>query len=227
MAQASKMLERLGKSEADVVCFPEQWLADNKIDDFEATFAPFSKMAKEYSMGIIAGAFYTKSGTKQTISAPVIDHTGNIIGTQEKIHPFEYEKDLIKAGTEVKVFSSKCKFGVIICYDMVFADVAETLVKKGAEVLFSPSRIVRRGIFPWHLYVQARSLENRVPILASNVQNAKFGGKSIIVDLTDNDGVMTPKTKITIGQTMRFETFDLKKYESSRKARYSDHRKFS
>ena len=110
---------------------------------------------------------------------------------------------------------------------MVFADVSEALVKKGAEVLFSPSRIVRRGIAPWHLYVQTRALENRIPILAANVQNSKFGGKSIIVDLTEDDGVMLPKTRISVGGIIRFETFDLKKYESSRKTRYSDHKKFS
>ena len=225
--QASHLLERLGKNEADIVCLPEQYLPDSKIDDFEAILAPFAKIAKQYSMSVIAGAFYTKSGTKQTISAPVIDHTGSFIGMQDKIHPFDYEKDTIKAGDEVKVFSAKCKFGIVICYDMEFADVSEALVKKGAEVLFSPSRIVRRGIAPWHLYVQTRALENRIPILAANVQNSKFGGKSIIVDLTEDDGVMLPKTRISVGETIRFETFDLKKYEPSRKTRYSDHKKFS
>ena len=225
--QASQLLERLGRNEADVVCLPEQYLPDNKIDDFEATLAPFAKIAKQYSMSVIAGAFYTKSGTKQTISAPVIDESGQFIGTQDKIHPFDYEGDVIKAGSEAKVFSTKCKFGVIICYDMVFADVAETMIKKGAQVLFSPSRIVRRGIHPWHLYCQTRSLENRIPILAANMQNAKFGGKSIIVDLTEDDGVMIPKTKITVGQGIRLESFDLKKYEAARKIRYADHKKFS
>ena len=225
--QASKLLERLGKNEADIVCLPEQYLHDNKLDDFEASLAPFAKIAKQYSMSVIAGAFYTKSGTKQTISSPVIDHTGQLIGVQDKIHPFDYERDVIKPGAEAKVFSTKCKFGVIICYDMVFADVAESLVKKGADVLFSPSRIVRRGIHPWHLYCQTRSLENRVPVLAANMQNQKFGGKSIIVDLHENDGVMIPKTKIIVGEGYRVESFDLKKYESSRKIRYSDHKKFS
>ena len=225
--QASHLLERLGKNEADIVCLPEQFLSDNKIDDFEASFAPFAKIAKQYSMCVIAGAFYTGSGKTQTISAPVIDETGQIIGIQDKIHPFDYERDTIKPGTEAKVFSTKCKFGVIICYDMVFADVAESLVKKGAEVLFSPSRIVRRGIHPWHLYCQARSLENRIPILAANMQNVKFGGKSIIIDLEENDGVMIPKPKITVGQGIRMQDFDLKKYAKSRKIRYSDHNKFS
>lgn len=227
IAQASRLLERLGKNESDVVCMPEQWLVDNKIDDFAATFAPFCKIAKQYSMSIIPGAFYTTSGSKHTISSPVIDESGQIIGAQDKIHPFDYEKDIIKAGVETKVFTTKCKFGIIICYDMVFAEVAESLVKKGAQVLFSPARIVRRGIHPWHMYSQIRSLENRVPILAANVQNAKFGGKSIIIDLVDNDGVMIPKTKITVGEGIRMETFDLKKYQSSRKSRYSDRKKFS
>lgn len=225
--QASQLLERLGKNEADIACLPEQYLIDNKIDDFEAVFAPFAKIAKQYSMSVIAGAFYTKSGKTQTISAPVIDESGQFIGVQDKIHPFDYERDIIKAGAEAKVFSTKCKFGVIICYDMVFADVAETLVKKGAEVLFSPSRIVRKGIHPWHIYCQTRALENRVPVLAANTQTPKFGGKSIIVDLDETDGIMMPKTKITVGQGIRLESFDLAKYKASRKIRYSDHNKFS
>ena len=73
---------------------------------------------------------------------------------------------------------------MIICYDMVFPKVANTLVKKGAQVLLSPSRIVRRGIKPWQMYVQVRSLENRIPILAANVENQRFGGNSLIVDLS-------------------------------------------
>ncbi|MFL6401799.1 MAG: nitrilase-related carbon-nitrogen hydrolase, partial [Nitrososphaeraceae archaeon] len=38
------------------------------------------------------------------------------------------------------------KFGVLICYDIVFSEVARSYVKKGAEVLFIPSKITNRGI---------------------------------------------------------------------------------
>ena len=48
--QATSLLERLGKNEADVVCLPEQYLPDNKIDDFEVTFAPFARTAKPQTM---------------------------------------------------------------------------------------------------------------------------------------------------------------------------------
>ena len=76
---------------------------------------------------------------------------------------------------------------------MVFPKVSKTLLKKGARILFSPSRIVRRGMYPWGTYVLARSLENRVPIFSANVKNKKYGGKNTTVDLFENNKVAIPK----------------------------------
>lgn len=225
--RVSKLLLKLAKKEADIICLPEQWLAQNKLADFDAQFSVFRKITKEYSMTIIPGAFYEKLRHGYAISAPIID-SGQIIGKQEKIHPFDYEKLLIKPGTKALVFKTKARFGVIICYDMVFSDVAETMAKGGAEVLFSPSRIIRRGIEPWHIYVQARSLENRIPILAANVHSGKFGGESIIVDLEDDNGIMMPKPfRLSGGQSAKITSFCLSKYKKSRLQRYKDKKRFS
>ena len=109
---------------------------------------------------------------------------------------------------------------------MVFPKVSETFVKKGAQILFSPSRIVKRGINPWITYVQARSLENRVPILAANVKNRKYGGNSMIVDLFENNKVMIPKITTIKEEVGAAKIFDLKKFEKNRKIRFSDSRKF-
>ena len=174
---ASKILKKLGEKNAEIVCLPEQWLKNNEIKDFDAEFSDFKKIAKEYSMTIIAGAFYETTKKRTSIIAPVIGPEGEFIGRQEKIHPFDYEKDKVKPGNEAKVFNTACKFGVVICYDMVFPNVTNTLAKKGAQVLFSPSRIVRRGIEPWQMYVQVRALENRIPIIAANVENQKIWRK--------------------------------------------------
>ena len=171
----SKLLIKLGKKEADIVCLPEQWLKHNSIKDFESEFFSFTKIAKEYSMIIIPGAFYERRGSKWAITAPVIGTDGKLLGKQDKVHPFGYENRLLQAAKTTKLFRAKCKFGILICYDMVFPQVANSLVSKGADVLFSPSRIVRRGIKPWHLYVQVRALENRVPIVAANMENYRFG----------------------------------------------------
>ena len=222
----SKVLEKLGKKKTQIVCLPEQWLKNNKINDFNSEFSRFKEIAKKYKMTIIPGAFYIKKKDRITISSPVIGPRGNIVGTQDKIHPFDYEKNIITPGNEAKIFKTACKFGVVICYDMVFPKFAEKLVKKGAQILFSPSRIVKRGISPWITYVQARSLENRVPILAANVKNKKFGGNSMIVDLLEKDNVMIPKIKTLFEDEYLVTSIELLKFEKHRKLRFSDSKKF-
>jgi len=221
-----KSLRSLGKKEVDVVCMPEQWLKNNVIEDYNSEFSDFKKIAKDYSMTVIPGAFYEKN-SKNIISSPIISDKGEIIGKQEKIHPFDYEKKLVRSGKKTNTFKTKCKFGIVICYDMVFPEVCNSLVRKGAEVLFSPSRIIRRGINPWHLYVQVRALENRVPILAANVENRKFGGNSIIVSLISKNGIIIPKIESKlIGKCAKFSKFNLGKLKKSRKVRFEDSRKF-
>ena len=157
---------------------------------------------------------------------PIIGPEGEFIGRQEKIHPYGYERDTVKPGNEAKIFNTACKFGVIICYDMVFPKVANKLVKKGAQVLFSPSRIVRRGIEPWQMYTQVRALENRVPILAANVQNHRYGGNSLIIDLSENNKVVTTKVMKLNGQCGKSKEFNLDIYQKSRKSRFSDSNDF-
>ena len=222
----SKRLRELGKQETEIVCLPEQWLKNNKIEDFNSEFVEFMKIAQEYSMTVITGAFYEVSNQKTSIVSPIIGPNGEIIGKQEKIHPFDYEKDTVRPGTEAKIFDTACKFGVVICYDMVFPNVSNILAKKGAKILFSPSRIVKRGIQPWQMYVQVRALENRIPIIAANVEDDKFGGNSMIVDMQEDDRVMNTKIIKLNGETSHSVKFDLEKYEESRIKRFSDWNKF-
>ncbi|MCV0431663.1 carbon-nitrogen hydrolase family protein [Nitrosopumilus sp.] len=223
---ASKILKKLGKRDTDIVCLPEQWLKNNEINDFDSEFSEFKKIAKEFSMTIIPGAFYETTKTGTSIVSPIIGSNGDFVGKQEKIHPFDYEKNNVKPGKEAKIFQTACKFGIVICYDMVFPNVANTLVKKGAQVLFSPSRIVKRGIEPWKMYVQVRSLENRIPILAANVESQKYGGNSLMIDLVENNKVVTTKVTKLKGEYGLNKEFDLTKYEKNRKIRFSDSNNF-
>ncbi len=226
ISRISEILRKTAKKETDMVCLPEQWLKNNEILDFESEFSEFKKIAKDFGMTIVPGAFYKRTSKKTSIIAPIIGPEGEFIGDQEKIHPFDYEKDTVKPGIEAKIFETACKFGVIICYDMVFPKVANTLVKKGAQVLLSPSRIVKRGIMPWHMYVQVRALENRIPVLAANVDNHKFGGNSIVVDLSENNKVTTTKISKLSGESAITREFALEKYEKSRMQRFSDSNTF-
>jgi omega-amidase len=222
----SKLLQKLGKVETEIVCLPEQWLPNNQIRNYDHEFLEFKKIAKDYSMTIIPGAFYEKNEKKVSITSPIIGPEGEIIGKQEKIHPYDYEKKTVDAGTEAKIFNTSCKFGIMICYDTVFPGVAETLTRKGAEILFSPSRIVKEGIEPWKMYVQVRSLENRIPIIAPNVENTKFGGNSMIIELVKEEKIV--KTKITKleGEFEMSADIILSNYKKIRRQRSEDRNKF-
>ena len=222
----SKLLEKLGKTETEIVCLPEQWLPNNHIENYDQEFFKFKKIAKNYSMTIIPGAFYEKNENKVSINSPIIGPEGEIIGKQEKIHPYDYEKETVDAGIEAKIFNTSCKFGIMICYDTVFPGVADMLTKKGAQILFSPSRIVKEGMEPWKMYVQVRSLENRIPIIAPNVEDVKFGGNSLIVELTKEEKIV--KTKITELKGEYDESVNIRfsKYEAIRNQRIEDRNNF-
>ena len=201
---ALELVNKAGSSDSDIVCLPELWYT-KIVSNFETEFDKIIDAAKEYHMVIIPGAFIErcKSGNNSylQISSPVIANNGTVAGRQLKIHPFGLQRKVIKAGSKVELFKSgNFKFGIGICYDIVFPEVARALVKKGADILFFPSKIRYEGIKPWHIYVQVRALENRIPIAAPNVCDASGSsgnsihtGKSIFVDF-DYDH----KTDITV-----------------------------
>ena len=222
----SKLLEKLGKVDTEIVCLPEQWLPNNQIENYDQEFFEFKKIAKNYSMTIIPGAFYEKNENKVSINSPIIGPEGEIIGKQEKIHPYDYEKEIVNAGTEAKIFKTSCKFGIMICYDTVFPGVADMLTKKGAQILFSPSRIVKEGIESWKMYVQVRALENRIPIIAPNVEDVKFGGSSLIVELTKEEKIVKTRVTELKGEYEETANITFSNYETIRKQRIEDRNNF-
>ena len=84
----------------------------------------------------------------------------------------------------------------MVCHDVVFPESARTLVLKGAELLLNPSLIPTQGIEPWRIYVMARALENRVPIIAPNPYlSTRVPGDSVIIGLKNEkpQGIMQVK----------------------------------
>ena len=71
----SKIIKKLGQKETKIVCLPEQWLKNNIIKDFDSEFSEFKKIAKDFSMTVIPGAFYEMT-KNPSIVAPVIGPEG-------------------------------------------------------------------------------------------------------------------------------------------------------
>ena len=232
---ALKLLKKAGLSDSDIVCLPELWYT-KIVTNFETEFDKIIDLAKEYNMVIIPGAFIERSsntnGKDLQISSPVIANDGMIAGRQLKIHPFGPQRKVVKAGTKVEIFESgNFKFGIGICYDIVFPEVARALVKKGADILFFPSKIRYEGIKPWHMYVQVRALENRIPIAAPNVcdsSNNIYKGKSIFVDFDYNYKTDIAVPKIRFGSSVNDQILimdiDLNRTRKLHKKRFEDFR---
>jgi omega-amidase len=232
-----KLLNKVGSSDSDIVCLPELWYTKT-VTNFEKEFDKIIDIAKEYNMAIIPGAFVERRydninncNNALQISTPVIANDGVIAGRQLKIHPFGLQRKVVKAGTKVELFeSANFKFGIGICYDIVFPEVARALLKKGADILFFPSKIRYEGIRPWHMYVQVRALENRIPIAAPNVcddssSNGIYRGKSIFVDF-DYDyktDIAVPKIRVgsSINNQILIVNLDLNHSRKLRKKRFS------
>ncbi|MFZ0220542.1 MAG: carbon-nitrogen hydrolase family protein [Candidatus Nitrosopolaris sp.] len=205
-----KLLNRIGSSDSDIVCLPELWYS-KILTNFETQFVKIIDVAKEYNMTVIPGAFIERSKKNDNrssllqISSPVITNEGTVLGSQLKIHPFGPQRKVIKAGKKVQVFeSSNIKFGIGICYDIVFPEISRALVKKGADILFFPSKIRHEGIKPWHMYVQVRALENRIPIAAPNVCdiNNIYKGKSILVDFNYDNKTDIAIPRLRVGSSV-------------------------
>ena len=235
LEHALKLLKKAGSSDSDIVCLPELWFT-KIVTNFETEFEKIIDVAKEYNMVIIPGAFMDRSsnnnGNDLQISSPVIANDGTIAGRQLKIHPFGPQRKVVKSGTKVELFESgNYKFGIGICYDIVFPEVARALLKKGADILFFPSKIRYEGIKPWHMYVQVRALENRIPIAAPNVcdsSNRIYKGKSIFVDFDYNykTDIAVPKLRFgsSVNDQILIMDIDLNRTRKLRKKRFEDFR---
>jgi omega-amidase len=226
-----KILSKTGSSDPDIICLPELWYT-KIVTNFETEFGKIIDVAKEYNMTIIPGAFVERRNNNALqISSPVIANDGVIAGRQLKLHPFGPQRKVVKAGTKVELFkSASFRFGIGICYDIVFPEVARALLKNGADILFFPSKIRNEGIKPWHMYVQVRALENRIPIAAPNVcdDRSSYGiyrGKSIFVDF-DYDyktDIAVPKLKVgsAVNDQILIVDVDLNSSRKLRKKRFS------
>jgi len=198
------------------------------VNDFEKEFATILDVAKQKTVFIIPGAFLERIDDEIYVSCPIISKKGKLIGRQLKIHPFGLQRKDVKPGIKAEVFNlGKFKLGVVICYDAVFPEVSRVLATKGADVLFFPSKIKTEGVGPWHIYLQARALENRIPVVAPNVCAGPFGGKSIVVDFSYNkrNEIALPRPRIlSESPQVLAANIDIAQARNIRRERFKDFR---
>jgi len=178
----------------DITCLPERWtpffsdINKNIQDERGEDYLFIQSLAKEFEINILSGAIWEKREdcTKPIITCYFFNHKGEEIGRQDKIHLYAMEKKIFEPGKELNLFElNGFHFSVLICFDMAFFETPRLAVENGADILFSPTQIRLEGMKNWEIYLQARALENRIPIAACNsfgtFGNRIFPGNSKII----------------------------------------------
>ncbi len=183
--------EYLGRLNAEeyghntLIVMPEKWikdLIDMDSPEYVKLISILESISERSDCAIVPGSFSLKESGTVYNAAPMI-YSGELQGWQKKISLFKMEKEAYAPGNEMELFDiCGIKVGIAVCYDIDFPYYAKKLVSGGCDLIVNPSLIHSEFTDMWHLYIRARSLENRVPIVSVNSISDPFFGNSIVVD---------------------------------------------
>ncbi len=107
-----------------------------------------------------------------------------------KIHLYDAfgfkESDKFEPGSAISppVISGEYRFGVMICYDLRFPEMARILALEGANILVAPAGWVQGDlkVDHWQTMIKARALENGCYLIAPGQTGNIYIGHSMVVD---------------------------------------------
>jgi len=131
----------------DIILFPEGitvvGTGQTYSDVAEAVPGPTTRrlgeLARQRKTWIVAGV-YERDGEAVYNTAVLIDRNGRFAGKYRKVYiPREELEGGITAGNDYPVFQTDFgKVGMMICYDVFYADPARGLALRGAELILMP-----------------------------------------------------------------------------------------
>ena len=133
------------------------------------TTKALGEVARERSAYIVAG-IYEREGAAIYNTAVLIDRDGNVAGKYRKVYlPREEVEGGLTPGSDYPVFRTDFgTVGLMICYDVFYADPARALALKGAEMILMPI---------WggdETLAKARAIENKVFLVASGYDHPTY-----------------------------------------------------
>ena len=236
--RARTLLEAAAKEDVTICCLPERWnyrkgeIKDSIEPANGSTMKFLQKSSEELGIYLIGGAIwvYNENQTENHVISGIFNPKGEVLGIQRKMHLYLYEKSFFVPGEELKIIATEFgKIGVAICFDMIFPEVARYYALNDVDLIFTPVLIRKEGIENWHIYLKARSLENRMPICAVNCvgqfSDRTYPGQSLIIDF--KKGYETP-SQLQIREAppneefILIDTIDLRTARRLRKKRLAE-----
>ena len=163
-------------------------------------------LALSLNRWLIPGSMYEVEGDKLYNTALVISPQGEIVRKYRKMFPWLPYENGVTPGDEYCVFDvpEVGRFGLCICYDMWFPEVARTLVWKGAEVILQPTMTPTSDRELELVMCRANALFNQCFFISVNGVGTWGGGRSTMID---PDGRILQEA--STNQTILTEMIDL------------------
>ncbi len=156
--------------------------------DTKATLDFLKDICKSLEVYLIAG-IYENTCEGKFNTAYVIDDKGVEIAKyrKNKLFCLSIENEIFTPGKEpCRVTIKGISFGLMICYDIRFPELARKYIDIGCEAIAIVSAFPFPRVEHWKTLLKARAIENQLYVVASNRvgQNANFWfhGRSSIID---------------------------------------------
>lgn len=146
LAEIERSISEAASSGADIIVFPEgsvtgyapvhyAQVSDIDLAIVEQANRAVCGWAREYAIHVVAGTI-VESESGLLNSAMLINDTGDIIGTQNKLHMFGNDAKYFVPGNSVECFDVKgVKVGLAVCYDIRFPEVFRAAKALGCELV--------------------------------------------------------------------------------------------
>ena len=159
---------------------PEVRYAETLPGDTERRY---QALARQHAIWLLPGSLYEQRGDLLYNTASVINPAGEVVARYSKMFPFlPYERGITPGGKPV-VFDvpGVARFGVSICYDGWFPEIARELVWQGAEVILHPTMVGSIDRQDELVLARATAITNQCYYLDINNAGRQGNGLSIIV----------------------------------------------
>jgi deaminated glutathione amidase len=142
------------------------------------------ELARNLNRWLIPGSMYEVEGDKLYNTALVISPQGEIVRKYRKMFPWLPYENGVTPGSEFCIFDvpDVGRFGLCICYDMWFPEVARTLVWQGAEVILQPTMTPTSDRELELVMCRANALFNQCYFISVNGVGTWGGGRSTMID---------------------------------------------
>ena len=171
----------------DIICFSELCLYGPDMNFAKqipnTSIDRLTTWAQKNSKWLIPGSFYEKENDKIYNTAIVVSPEGEIVARYRKMFPWRPLEEA-EPGDDFCIFDipGKGRFGLCICYDIWFPEVARSLAWMGAEAVFCPTATFTSDRAQELIMAQANAISNQLYIFNVNGLGAGGIGQSIFVN---------------------------------------------